>query len=417
MAVGKVTQDSVNALKPGPTDFFLWDDTLAGFGIKTTPKGAKIYILQFRLGGRGHKTRRYTIGAEGSPWRAASARKRASDLLILVNQGQDIVTQEREKRRVAVDLAFDSYLEDFAERSLKPKWPKSWKPTKRRLELHAGAHLKNKPLPDITAEDIRGLLRKLDKQPAARRNLFAALSFLFNQSVRDGVIAVSPLRLIEPPSPVNDRSRTLGDDELRWLWEALQGESAPYRGVVEDLLFTGQRRNEVAALPWSELNLELGEWHLSAKRAKNGCENIVPLTENMVARFDAIAGGAKWPKSGLVRQSREGTVLSGWSKLKRRLDASMAKAAKVAKAEIEPWRFHDLRRTVATRLQRFGVAHETVEHLLNHREKSRTGIGQIYQTHGFGPEKRRALERWETELARVLDGGSGVVVPFGRRSA
>lgn len=384
--------------------------------MKVTPAGKKVYILQYRLGGRGSKTKRYTIGAEGA-LRPASARREAERLYALVrHQGKDIAAETREAKRVSVELAFKPYVKSFCDTTLKAKWPKSWQETKRCLELHAVAHWGNKPLPAITPDDVERLLRKLDDRPATKRNLFAALSFLFNQSVRARVIADSPLKAVEPPSPVAERTRTLNDDELRWLWAALEGEPKPYREIVEDLVLTGQRRGEVAGLPWNELSRDQREWHLPGRRAKNGCENIIPLTDRMIAGFDKLAGGEKWPKLGLVFPSREGTIPSGWSKMKRRLDASMTKAAKKADAELGPWKLHDMRRTLATRMQRLGIQHEVVEHLLNHREKSRTGIARVYQTHDFLPEKRMALERWEAELDRILAGASAVVVPFGKRA-
>lgn len=415
MAVGRITGDTVKAAFPREKDWFLWDDKLPGFGLKVTPKGAKTFILQYRMGGRGHKTRRYTIGS-AARWKAEQARTEARTLLSDVDRGTDIAAKAREGRRVAVELAFKDYVKSFCDTTLKAEWPKSWQEAKRTLELHAVAHLKEKPLPDVTAEDIRRLLKRLDDRPATKRNLFATLSYLFNKSIKDGVLASSPLKAIDPPSPVPDRDRTLTDDELCWLWKALESEAEPYRGIVEDLLLTGQRRNEVAALPWNELNRERREWHLPGNRAKNGCDNIIPLTDRMVARLDAIADGDKWPRSGLVRSSREGTVISGWSKMKRRLDAAMAKAAKKDGATVEPWKLHDLRRTVATNLQRLGIRHEAVEHLLNHREKARTGISKVYQTHDFKPEKLKALERWEAELDRIVSGAPAVVVPFERRA-
>src|SRR3546814_11846499 len=58
MPTGKVTKRYVDAMRPGPKDAFLWDDELHGFGLKVTPSGAKSFIFQYRLGGRGAKTRR-----------------------------------------------------------------------------------------------------------------------------------------------------------------------------------------------------------------------------------------------------------------------------------------------------------------------------------------------------------------------
>ncbi len=57
-------------------DQFLWDEELKGFGLKLTPKGARYYIHQYRLGGREAKVRRYTIGGHGPPWTPTTTRGR-----------------------------------------------------------------------------------------------------------------------------------------------------------------------------------------------------------------------------------------------------------------------------------------------------------------------------------------------------
>ncbi|GAC1573854.1 MAG: hypothetical protein NVS3B5_03750 [Sphingomicrobium sp.] len=74
MATGKVTKRSVDAMRAGPADQFLWDDELRGFGLKVTPAGRRVYLVQYRLGGRGSSTRRLTFGGHGSLWTPAGAR-------------------------------------------------------------------------------------------------------------------------------------------------------------------------------------------------------------------------------------------------------------------------------------------------------------------------------------------------------
>jgi integrase len=410
MPTSLITADSVNSLSPGDRDQFLWDTKIPGFGVKVTPKGKKVFILQYRLGGRGHKTRRYTIGLDGA-MRPAAARSIAEKLYAEIKQGRDVQGELSGKRKIAVELAFKSYVATFCDGPMMREWPKSWREGRRCLDNHAVPHLKDKPLPDITPADIRQLLKRLDDRPATKRNLFATLSYLFNKSKKDGLISVSPLEKIDAPRPVTSRDRTLSNDELRWLMLALKDEERPYGDLVDDLLHLGQRRGEVAGMQWQELDRAEREWTIPAARAKNGCANIVPLTPRAIAKFDRLAGGEKWPRSGLVYPSRSKTPISGWSKLKARLDKAMKAEAKKAGATIEPWRLHDLRRTFATNMQRMGVTHAAIEHLLNHREKARTGIAKVYQTHDFKPEKRKALERWESELARLTEraGASNVV--------
>lgn len=416
MARGKVTAETVNALVAGERDQFLWDDKLAGFGVKVTPSGAKIYILQYRLGGRGSPTKRFTIGKEGSPWRPDSARKRARELLVDVHHGKDIQASAREAVRVVTDLPFRRYVERFCEGKLKAEWPKSWKQTQRCLELHAVAHWKDRPLPSITKADVAKALARLDHAPATRRNLYSALSYLFRQAVKADDIAESPLVGLDAPSTVSERAHTLDHDELRWFWRSTFELPEPYGPIYRQFALLGQRRSEVAGMDWRELNRKAGEWHIPAARAKNGEDTILPLPSSTIAELDKVARGERWPRQGLVFPSSAGKPVSGFSKIKAKLDHLMATKAKKEGAGIRPWRTHDLRRTLATNQQALGTPFEVVEHLLNHKERSRTGIGKVYQTHGFKAEKRKAIDLWEAELGRIVGGGDAVVVQLPKRA-
>lgn len=73
------------------------------------------------------------------------------------------------------------------------------------------------------------------------------------------------------------------------------------------------------------------------------------------------------------------------------LDAKMAEFAEGGEA-IERWRVHDLRRTLATNLQRLGVRFEVTEAALNHSSGSKSGVAGIYQRHDRLVEKRAALK-------------------------
>jgi len=43
----KITKKKVDELQPSDRDVFLWDTELRGFGCKLTPKGSRVYILQY----------------------------------------------------------------------------------------------------------------------------------------------------------------------------------------------------------------------------------------------------------------------------------------------------------------------------------------------------------------------------------
>ena len=69
---------------------------------------------------------------------------------------------------------------------------------------------------------------------------------------------------------------------------------------------------------------------------------------------------------------------------------------------IQAWRLHDLRRTLATGMQRLGVRFEVTEAILNHVGGSRSGVAGIYQRHDWGPEKKVALQSWADHITSVL---------------
>jgi integrase len=69
---------------------------------------------------------------------------------------------------------------------------------------------------------------------------------------------------------------------------------------------------------------------------------------------------------------------------------------------VTDWRIHDLRRTVATGMQRLGVSLQVTEAVLGHTSGSRGGIVGVYQRHDYAAEKRAALEAWGKHVMGIL---------------
>lgn len=84
---------------------------------------------------------------------------------------------------------------------------------------------------------------------------------------------------------------------------------------------------------------------------------------------------------------------------------------------MRPWRLHDLRRSVATGLQRLGVRLEVIEAVLGHVSGSRAGIVGVYQRHAFEAEARDALALWGEHITRLLDPTPAKVMAMRRRRA
>jgi integrase len=83
---------------------------------------------------------------------------------------------------------------------------------------------------------------------------------------------------------------------------------------------------------------------------------------------------------------------------------------------VSGWVLHDLRRTVASGLQRLGVRLEVTEAVLNHRGGRMAGIVSVYQRHDYAAEKRDALARWADYVDALVSGQKVNVVTLRGRS-
>ncbi|MEO6248904.1 MAG: site-specific integrase [Sphingomicrobium sp.] len=404
MATGKVTKRTVDAVKAAAADQFLWDEDLRGFGLKTTPAGKKVYLLQYRMGGRGSCTRRMTIGTHGSPWTPASARDEAERLMALVRQGKDPAADRNERRRASVDLAFDAYAAKFLEDYGKKAWrPRTYVVAESYLRRYVTTILKKKPLPSIMRSDISAVFDALPATKVALpRNVFAQVRKLFAWAVERGDIERSPLEGLKGPATVASRDRVLSDDEMKIIWLAAGDLAYPFGTLIQLLIATGQRREECAGITWAEMNQAQAEWVIPATRAKNRSAHTVPLNVLAVALLDLRSKDGKWPKKGLVFTTNGETAVSGYSRAKARLDKLVSK--RNDDEPFAPWRLHDLRRTLATGLQRLGVRFEVTEAVLNHVSGSKSGVAGVYQRHDWKQEKRDALDAWARHVEQVVAG-------------
>lgn len=183
-----------------------------------------------------------------------------------------------------------------------------------------------------------------------------------------------------------ERERVLTDAELTRVWEAAMLEAAPYGPILKLLVLTGQRREEVAGMDWSELSHDLLTWSIPGSRTKNHLPQDVPL--GPIAR--AILGKPPKRRQSLVFPGTSEKEFGNFSKRKALLD------------EVSDWVLHDIRRTVATNLQRLGVRLEVTEAILNHVSGTRSGVAGIYHRHKWTDEKAAALLAWEARLLKLL---------------
>lgn len=403
-----------------------FDRDVKGFGLLVTEQGSKSFIVKYRAGsGRSAPTRRVTIGRYGSPWTVEQARIEAKRILGEVASGRDPATERAEKRRgVDNDRTVAAIVGRWLKRDQAEN--RTVDEVRRIMTREVLPRIGSMPMAEVRKRDIIELIDGVaDRAPVRANRVLAHTKRLFKWAAARDLIETDPAAHIEKPSLETKRDRVLSDSELVEIWQALDGLTPPFAAGVRLLMLTAARRAEVFEATWPEL---VGEaLHLPAERAKAKEGRVIPLSHLAVdivkalPRFasDEIETAGEAPKPWMLTlDGKHAFSNCGHAKttLDRRILAARRKQDGGRAESITLWRLHDLRRTVATGLQRLGVRLEVIETVLGHVSGSRAGIVGVYQKHRFDAEAREALAVWAAHLQRLLDGGgaSAEVVPLRR---
>jgi integrase len=213
----------------------------------------------------------------------------------------------------------------------------------------------------------------------------------------NGLAEANPIIGTLKPQDAEPRSRVLTDEELAAIWRA-SGDDA-YGRVIKLLILTGARRGEVGGMRWSELDLDRGIWTIPPQRTKNKRQHVVPL---MPSSLDVIVSMPRRVSRDHLFGTSSAVGLRHWH-AKGVLDRRLG-------AVVLPWRLHDIRRSVATRMADLGVMPHVVEAVLNHRTGHRSGVAGIYNRSNYEREVRAALALWADHIRSVVDGERKVLL-------
>jgi len=398
------------------------------FIVQPEPSEVKSWALRYRRKGDG-KAVKHTIGSYPM-LSLKDARSAATELRAEIERGGDphgakIVAR---RRATEVDDSFDAVTRRYIA-DLRFRRKRSWEWYARLLGLapngspetlaiirdgsadrrgHRRCSLVDRwgarRISDITDTDIIHALDQISGHaPIAANRLHAVLSSLFGWAKGKRLVTANPCADLGRPAEERSRDRVLDDKELCKVWLAAGELGHPHTGIVRLLILTGQRRNEIAHLRWNEIDLEDRALHVPAARTKNARAHDVPLSAQALA---IIAGLPRLVGADHVFTVRR-KPLANFSHMKERLDEACG---------VTDWTLHDLRRTVASGLQRLGVRLEVTDAGLNHSGGSTAGIVGVYQRHDYATEKRDALQRWADHVDALVSGRKGAVVTLRGRT-
>jgi integrase len=408
---------SIRPTPPGKRAIF-FDAQIPGFGIRVTErcsdecKGAFVLVTRYP-GSTNPAPRR--IGDYPSVTLAEAreiAREWRRDLARGIDPKEKAAEAAREQQRLKANTfgaAFAAFVEDHL------KTLRTGAAAEAQVRKHIFPTLENRPLREIKRAELFALLKQVKKNaPIGVNRITAYVKKFFLWAIENDLVDDSPAASIKRPAAETDRARdrVLNDWEIRAFWLAC-GEMGAFGRAFRFMLATGQRRTEVGAATWGEIDKSRALWTLSKGRTKANRSHDVPLSGLALSVIDQCPrlGGFVFA-SGKSGNAGGQVALRGWSMAKKRLDELMVKHTRAdgeeAPKELEEWHLHDLRRTAATHMAKLGVDRLVISKILNHAEG---GVTKTYDRHRYEAEKRAALDRWALHLRAVVDGkDDGIVV-------
>lgn len=370
----------VSSLGPRAKLYEVRDTKLTGFILRVYPSGKMMYVCQYARG------KRINIGSADT-LKPAQARDKAKEILADVLKGYN----PQEAKRKAKAHTLESYILDVYEPWVKTHH-KDGDATIKRLKANFFPILGKVKLGDITPWNVEKWrserLRAGTRAATVNRDL-NPLKAALSRAVDWGLLEDNPLsRIKSMKTDGHSVIRFLSDEEEERLRDALRAreerirlerDSAnawrkvrgykllpdlkrlPFADYLNPLVIltanTGLRRGEVFNLRWNDVDFNRAMLTVRGAGAKTGQTRHIPLNE------EAYSVLFKWKTnikdSELVFPGKDGkrldNVNSSWRKLLRG-------------ANIDNFRFHDLRHHFASRLVMAGVDLNTVRELLGHSD-------------------------------------------------
>ena len=396
----KLTVRTVTGLKPSSRDTILWDEDVAGFGVRVKPSGVKSYLIQYR--NRRGQSRRFTIGRDGltSP---EEARRKAKKLLVAVSEGSDPASDKVDARQApTVAMLGERYMAEHA--SVKKK-PSSARMDDVNLRTHVLPALGRLTVRDVARSDIAQLHHEMRATPGAANRVLALLSKMFNLAEVWGLRpdGSNPCRHVERYRE-NKCERFLSADELGRLGATLseaEKVGAVAEGIIAAirlLIFTGARLGEVLTLRWQYVDFERRSLRLPD--SKTGAKTIYlnPPALQVLEKLRDGTAGSEWVLKGRLTNGHLVGIRKAWYRLR-------------SKASLEDVRIHDLRHSFASVGAASGLSLPVIGRLLGHTQAATT---QRY-AHLASDPLQQASDLVGERLAGAMQGSSGgVVVPLRR---
>ena len=349
----KISNRTVDAMKPQTKEHFLWDSELKGFGVRCSKKGTKTYVVQYRQHGR---QRRMSLGRHGTltPSEARDlARKNLGD----VAHGEDPSGKRQDERRTPnMSALCDRFIEEHVRVRLKPRTQKEYISI---INRHIRPRLGPLRVDIVSRKDIMDIHQSMFEIPTHANRTRSILSKMFNLAELwelrpDGS---NPTRLVQRYKE-KARQRFLSPEEIRRLWRVLDAriedglESVQVACAFKLLLLTGCRLSEIQTLKWYYIQGNV----IWLPDAKTGPRRVL-LNDTALGVLDQIPRlpNNEFVITGDVDGQCNTDLQKPWRRIRKH-------------AQLEDVRIHDLRHTHASLAAMAGNTLQHIGCLLGHTQ-------------------------------------------------
>jgi integrase len=388
----KLTHQFIKGLKKPDKPIIYYDTNVTGLRLRHSKAGSKTFKYRYHFGGK-HRT--FTIGKFPAV-SLSDARKRVQALKTKINDGIDPQAQKNERKRKPDKITFKELTGEYKSKYLPTLRPQTAKGYQRHIDSYLQV-LNDIPVSEISKNDILSILDKKayqDGSPTHANRIRSTLSSMFSFAVKRDI---TDKNIISSVSTYEGdrvrRSRYYEESELRELWDYFDSFITPTGQVFKMLLICGQRKAETMKIRWDDIRGDI--WTIPAEIAKNGQPHDVPLSDMAMQ---------------IIEEMKEYSGDSAYVFQSPRVDNQPIGSIKVSKeviqkhSNIDDFRPHDLRRSVATYMAKLGVDRTVLGKILNH--KGLAGDSQvtaIYDRYSYTPQKRQALNRWSGKLQQIIE--------------
>ena len=405
-----LTDIQVRTAKPKDKAYKLADG--GGMYLLVNPDGTKYWRLDYRLNDK-RNTLAFGKYPETTLTQARDQRKATRELLAA---GASPAMARDQKKQIANDVAantFEKIAREWHSNRLSAWSPSTAKDTINRLEKDIFPAIGKLPISEITHQQMIAALRKIEVRGAGEvaHRLKATCARVFSYANQHGIENKNPAAdLKDVLKPVKTgHFAAIAPDELPAFLECLRENNArlylPTRIALRLMLLIFVRSSELRTTPWSEINLDTGEWVIPWQRMKRGKLTVNPDTTDhnvclsrqgleLLRELHQYTGGSKY----LFPNQRDHEKPMSGDAIRMALNR-MGYEGKMTT--------HGFRALAMTTLkEKLGYRHETVDRQLAHAQKDK--IASAYDRAQFLDERRKMMQHW----ADYLDGvkaGSNVI--------